>query len=118
MRTWQLALAAPVLAAAAVCTTARHTQAPAAPAVDGPTAQPLPQTPAATVKPPSPDFERDVKPILEKQCRPCHFSGGVMFDKLPFDRAETIRKLGDRLFTRIKAPQDQQAIRAFLGADG
>jgi cytochrome c5 len=115
MRTWQLALAAPVLAAA-VCTTARHTQAPAAPAVDGSTAQPLPQAPAATVKPPSPDFERDVKPILERQCRPCHFTGGVMYEKLPFDRAETIKTLGERLFTRIKAAEDQAVIRTFLNA--
>jgi hypothetical protein len=37
-----------------------------------------------------------------------------MYDKLPFDRAETIRTLGDRLFTRIKDPREQESIRAFL----
>jgi hypothetical protein len=62
----------------------------------------------------APDFEKTVRPILEKQCRPCHFSGGVMYEKLPFDRAETIHKLGEKLFTRIKNPDDQKAIRAFL----
>jgi hypothetical protein len=37
-----------------------------------------------------------------------------MYEKLPFDRAETIRHLGEKLFTRIKAPQEQATIRAFL----
>jgi hypothetical protein len=39
-----------------------------------------------------------------------------MYEKLPFDRAETIRHLGEKLFTRIKAPQDQATIRSFLKA--
>jgi hypothetical protein len=39
-----------------------------------------------------------------------------MYEKLPFDRAETIRTLGEKLFTRIKAPEEQAAIRAFLTA--
>jgi hypothetical protein len=111
MRHWRLALAAPLLVAAATCTTARHTQAPAAQAAGR-----LPERPAAPAKPSAPDFDRDIKPILEKQCRPCHFTGGVMYEKLPFDRAETIRHLGEKLFTRIKAPQDQATIRSFLKA--
>lgn len=113
MTSWQFALAAPLLAAAATCTTARHTQAPPAPATER-----LPERQAAKAPEPAapaaPDFDRDVKPILEKQCTPCHFTGGVMYEKLPFDRAETIRHLGEKLFTRIKAPQEQAAIRAFL----
>ncbi len=37
-----------------------------------------------------------------------------MYDKLPFDRAETIRTLGTALFTRIKDEREQATIRAFL----
>jgi hypothetical protein len=37
-----------------------------------------------------------------------------MYDRLPFDRAETIHQLGPKLFTRIKAEQDQALIRRFL----
>ena len=33
---------------------------------------------------------------------------------LPFDKPETIRDLGERLFTRIKAENEQAVIRAFL----
>src|SRR4026209_575561 len=47
------------------------------------------------------DFDTQIKPILASKCMPCHFQGGQMYDRLPFDRPETIRKLGKRLFTRI-----------------
>jgi len=116
MSTWRLALAAPLLTAAAACTTARHIQSTASPPAEPPprpaAIKAAPAVPAAAEA----DFDRTVKPILEKQCMPCHFTGGVMYGKLPFDRPETIRTLGEKLFTRIKAPADQAAIRAFLNA--
>ncbi len=60
------------------------------------------------------EFARDVRPILEKRCQPCHFPGGKMYDQLPFDRAETVDKLGTKLFTRIKKDEEQAVIRGFL----
>ena len=60
------------------------------------------------------DFASVVRPILEARCAPCHFEGGTMHDRLPFDRPETIRMLGTKLFTRIKDEADQAAINAFL----
>jgi hypothetical protein len=60
------------------------------------------------------EFARDVQPILEKRCQPCHFTGGKMYARLPFDRAETVDKLGTKLFTRIKDEDEQKVIRAFL----
>lgn len=59
-------------------------------------------------------FEAQVVPLLQARCSPCHFAGGKMYDKLPFDRPGTIRTLGIKLFTRIKDPGDQAVIRAFL----
>jgi hypothetical protein len=60
-------------------------------------------------------FEKDVKPILEQHCQPCHFPGGKMYARLPFDRAETIVKLGEKkLFTRIHAEGERDVIRKFL----
>jgi hypothetical protein len=70
---------------------------------------------AESAPPPKPvDFARDVRPILERRCQPCHFDGGKMYAALPFDRPATITKLGDRLFTRIKDRQEQAVIRDFL----
>jgi hypothetical protein len=60
------------------------------------------------------DFAQDVRPILEKHCQPCHFEGGKMYERLPFDRPETIQRLGTKLFTRIKAEDEQAVIRRFL----
>lgn len=61
-----------------------------------------------------PDFERDIKPILAR-CQPCHFPGGKVYDQMPFDKPETVTKLGTKLFTRIKDEKEQQLIRDFLG---
>ena len=58
-------------------------------------------------------FEKHVAPIVAK-CRPCHFPGGLLYAKLPFDRAETIRSLGTKLFTRIKDEKEQAILRRFL----
>jgi hypothetical protein len=71
---------------------------------------PRPQAAAAST------FESDVAPILAHRCTPCHFTGGKMYDKLPFDRPATIVKLGERLFTRIKDEQERAKIRKFLAA--
>ncbi len=39
-----------------------------------------------------------------------------MYDKLPFDKAETITKLGAKLFTRIKDEKERRVIQNFLDA--
>jgi hypothetical protein len=75
-------------------------------------------SPVAVAKSPAPpahiDFETQLKPIFKSRCMPCHFSGGQMYDRLPFDRPETIRKLGTRLFTRIKEENERHLIEDFL----
>lgn len=37
-----------------------------------------------------------------------------MYERLPFDRADTIKTLGAKLFTRIKDEKEQSIIREFL----
>lgn len=59
-------------------------------------------------------FQKDIQPILEQRCTPCHFPGGKMHAQLPFDKPETIHKLGTKLFTRIKDEREQKLIREFL----
>ena len=59
------------------------------------------------------DFTTQVRPILAR-CQPCHFSGGKMYERLPFDQPETVTKLGDKLFSRIQKEDEQKIIREFL----
>ncbi len=60
------------------------------------------------------DFASQIRPILEARCQPCHFSGGKVYQRMPFDRPETIKTLGTRLFTRIRDENERQIIREFL----
>ena len=61
-----------------------------------------------------PDFDSEIKPIFQARCQPCHFQGGQVYEKMPFDKAETIHRLGTKLFTRIKDENERQKIREFL----
>jgi hypothetical protein len=63
------------------------------------------------------DFPTQIKPMLEAKCQPCHFSGGKVYAKMPFDRAETIKTMGTKLFTRIKDEHERQLIRDFLAQE-
>jgi hypothetical protein len=60
------------------------------------------------------DFHKEVKPIFERRCQPCHFNGGAMYKRLPFDSPATIKSLGTKLFTRIKDQREQDLLRRFL----
>jgi len=60
------------------------------------------------------DFATQIKPIFQSRCQPCHFSGGTMYQRLPFDRQDTIKALGAKLFTRIKDEKERSLIREFL----
>ncbi len=90
----------------------------------GSVVRPAPTTNAAPVKPAASfepkarvDFDSQLKPIFQSKCMPCHFSGGKMYDRLPFDKPATIKKLGTRLFTRIKDEHDRKLIEDFLTQD-
>jgi hypothetical protein len=63
-----------------------------------------------------PDFDLEIKPIFQARCQPCHFQGGQVYARLPFDKPETITQLGTKLFTRIKDEKEQRLIREFLAA--
>jgi hypothetical protein len=48
---------------------------------------------------------------------PCHFNGGKVYQRMPFDRPETIKTLGTKLFTRIKVENERRLIRDFLAQE-
>ncbi len=85
------------------------------PIAAGPAPAPSPGPAASPAAPTARiDFETQVRPLLQEKCSPCHFAGGRMYDRLPFDREETIRTLGTALFTRLRDPVDLDLLRTFL----
>jgi hypothetical protein len=59
------------------------------------------------------NFQTDILPIMKSRCNPCHFPGGTMYEKLPFDSAATIAKHAEGILRRIKDETDQKMIRQF-----
>jgi hypothetical protein len=105
-----LAALAVLLAAAGTCARGAPELAEAPAAMPPRSAvAPAPAAPARAV-----DFQTQVRPVLEARCSPCHFAGGRMYEKLPFDEPATVHHLGERLFTRIDAPEEQALLRTFL----
>lgn len=72
----------------------------------------------AAVPSPVPDtisFTAQIQPILQQKCNPCHFPGGKMYEKMPFDQAETILDHPEGVLKRIKDGEEGRLMRAFLG---
>jgi hypothetical protein len=81
------------------------------------TVQALDQTPVTKVDTTSTaaiDFDADIKPIFQSHCQPCHFTGGKMYERMPFDQAKTIRDHSEGIFRRIKNPEEVKKLTAFL----
>jgi hypothetical protein len=61
-------------------------------------------------------FTQQIQPILVKRCSPCHFTGGKMYEKMPFDKAETILRpeFKTGLLKRIKDEKENELIKQFM----
>ena len=60
-------------------------------------------------------FTLQIQPILVNRCSPCHFTGGKMYEKLPFDKGETIVNHDVALLRRIKDEKEKVLIQKFIG---
>ena len=52
------------------------------------------------------DFDKEIKPIFIKNCSPCHFPGGKMYERLPFDKDTTIFNHSAGILKRIKNKEE------------
>jgi len=112
--TWILVLGSIVSSYGCARINARsNTTSIAAPPINSLAASPL-NAGDTTAKETKIDFATQIKPIFEAKCQPCHFSGGKVYGRMPFDRAETIKTLNTKLFTRISDEKERQLIRDFL----
>jgi hypothetical protein len=60
------------------------------------------------------DFEKQIKPIFVKNCSPCHFSGGKMYERLPFDKDTTVLNHHEAILKRIKNEEENSLLKNFV----
>jgi|SRR5688572_15239037 len=58
-------------------------------------------------------FDKDIVPILKSRCSPCHFPGGKMYEKMPFDKSKTIIDHSAGVARRLKG-EDLDKLKAYL----
>jgi hypothetical protein len=58
-------------------------------------------------------FASQIQPILVKNCSPCHFTGGKMYERMPFDKDTTIINHQAGILRRIKG-EENTLIRSFV----
>lgn len=80
---------------------------PGVPAVSEPVARP---EPAASPT----QFETSVRPILERRCQPCHWPGGKMYERIPFDDPWAVASHREGVLRRLKEPEENAAIVRWL----
>lgn len=59
-------------------------------------------------------FDKEIKPIFIKNCSPCHFTGGKMYEKLPFDKDTTIINHSAAILKRIKNKEENTLLSNFI----
>ena len=60
------------------------------------------------------EFEKDIQPILQSHCTPCHFKDGKMYEKMPFDKSKTLVDFQEGILRRLKNEQELEKVRAYL----
>jgi hypothetical protein len=58
-------------------------------------------------------FASQIQPILIKNCSPCHFPGGKMYERMPFDKDTTIINHQVGILRRIKG-EENPLIKSFI----
>jgi hypothetical protein len=60
------------------------------------------------------NYSAEVLPILQKKCSPCHFAGGKMYEKMPFDNSETILSHESGVLKRFSDKSEATLIKEFI----
>ena len=60
------------------------------------------------------NYKTQVQPILQMTCSPCHFPGGRMYERMPFDKGETIISHEAGILKRIKDEQNVALIKKYI----
>jgi hypothetical protein len=60
------------------------------------------------------NYKAQVLPLLQKKCTPCHFPGGKMYERMPFDNSQTIISHEAGVLKRFKDEQEIALIKQFI----
>jgi hypothetical protein len=60
------------------------------------------------------DFGTEILPVFKKNCTPCHFPGGKMYVRMPFDKDTTILAHQPGILRRIKNVDELNLLRTYL----
>ena len=72
------------------------------------------ETPQPTSSAAADAFQTEVRPILARRCTPCHVPGGRMYERMPFDDAETVRGHREGILRRLDG-DDKATLERWLG---
>ena len=64
------------------------------------------------------NYNTDLLPVLQKKCSPCHFAGGKMYEKMPFDNSLTILSHETGILKRFKDQPEADLIKQFIQQQG
>ena len=59
-------------------------------------------------------YDTDIAPILVGHCSPCHFAGGKMYGRLPFDMDTTIVGHEEAVLRRVKDEKENALIKQYI----
>ena len=60
------------------------------------------------------NYNTEVLPVLQKNCSPCHFTGGKMYERMPFDNPDTILSHQTGILKRMKDQPEAALIKQFV----
>src|SRR5258705_1242616 len=60
------------------------------------------------------NYNKELLPVLQKKCSPCHFAGGKMYERMPFDNSFTIVSHEAGVLKRFKDEQEIALIKQFI----
>jgi len=52
------------------------------------------------------NYALQIQPLLQQKCSPCHFTGGKMYERMPFDKGATIINHEEGIVRRLSKDQD------------
>jgi len=64
------------------------------------------------------NYNKDLLPVLQRKCSPCHFAGGKMYEKMPFDNSLTIPSHETGILKRFKDQPEADLIKQFIQQQG